>query len=68
MPKHYSPSTIAPPLSRYKVTGEGADVALFRDVRDRTLGAAKPASTLIIVAGLARPEYLVEIEAIAAAD
>lgn len=50
------------------LTAEGADVALFRDVRDRMLGAAKPASTLIIVAGLVRPEYLVEIEAIAAAD
>jgi enamine deaminase RidA (YjgF/YER057c/UK114 family) len=32
------------------------------------LGGAKPASTLLIVAGLAKPEYLVEIEAIAAAD
>ena len=50
------------------LTTEGADVALFREVRDRTLGAAKPASTLIIVAGLAKPEYLAEIEAIAAAD
>jgi enamine deaminase RidA (YjgF/YER057c/UK114 family) len=37
-----------------------------RAVRDRALGAARPASTLIIVAGLANPDYLVEIEAIAA--
>jgi enamine deaminase RidA (YjgF/YER057c/UK114 family) len=50
------------------MTGGSADVALYRDVRDRMLGGAKPASTLLIVAGLARPEYLVEIEAIAAAD
>ena len=50
------------------MTAGSADVALFRDVRDRMLGGTKPASTLLIVAGLARPEYLVEIEAIAAAD
>jgi 2-iminobutanoate/2-iminopropanoate deaminase len=129
MPKHHTPATIAPPLSRYshaaevpasarwlyvsgqlgikpdgklaegleaqmeqawrnifailktadmdgsnlvKVTGfmtaGSADVALYRDVRDRMLGGTKPASTLLIVAGLARPDYLVEIEAIAAAD
>jgi enamine deaminase RidA (YjgF/YER057c/UK114 family) len=129
MPTHHSPSTVAPPLSRYshgvevpvsarwllisgqlgikpdgslaegvtaqmeqawqnifailkaadmspsdlvKVTGfltsPSADVGMFRDVRDRMLGGAKPASTLLIVAGLAKPEYLVEIEAIAAAD
>jgi 2-iminobutanoate/2-iminopropanoate deaminase len=129
MAKHHSPSTIAPPLSRYShaveapasarwlhisgqvgikpdgnlaegleaqmaqawqnilailkaadmdrsdlvkitafLTSESADVALFRDVRDRMLGPAKPASTLMVVAGLAKPEYLVEIEAIAAAD
>jgi len=129
MPKHHSPATIAPPLSRYshaaeapasarwlyvsgqlgikpdgklaegleaqmeqawrnvfailkaadmdgsnlvKVTGfmtaGSADVALYRHVRDRMLGGVKPASTLLIVAGLARPDYLVEIEAIAAAD
>jgi enamine deaminase RidA (YjgF/YER057c/UK114 family) len=37
-----------------------------RTVRDRALGAARPASTLIIVAGLASPDYLIEIEAIAA--
>lgn len=37
-----------------------------RTVRDRHLGTARPASTLIIVAGLASPDYLIEIEAIAA--
>jgi len=127
MAKHYSPGTVAPPLSRYShaveapaaarwlhISGQvgikpdgslaeglkaqmeqawlnvlallkaaqmepgdlvkvtaflvagSADVGLYRDVRDRVLGTAKPASTLLIVAGLARPEYLVEIEAIAA--
>ena len=42
-------------------------VALSREVRDRNLEGAQPASTLLIVAGLATPELLVEIEAIAAA-
>jgi enamine deaminase RidA (YjgF/YER057c/UK114 family) len=32
------------------------------------LEGAAPASTLIFVAGLARPEWVVEIEAIAAAE
>ncbi len=33
--------------------------------RDRYLGTPGPASTLVIVKGLAAPEYLVEIEALA---
>jgi enamine deaminase RidA (YjgF/YER057c/UK114 family) len=45
-----------------------ADTALARGVRDRMLAGATPASTLIFVAGLARPDFLIEIEAIAAAD
>ncbi len=45
-----------------------ADVGLFRRVRDRMLEGAVPASTLIFVAGLANPEWLVEIEAVAAAE
>jgi enamine deaminase RidA (YjgF/YER057c/UK114 family) len=43
------------------------DVGLYREVRDALLDGAKPASTLIIVAGLAHPDWLVEIEAVAAA-
>jgi enamine deaminase RidA (YjgF/YER057c/UK114 family) len=39
----------------------------FRVARDRALGAACPASTLVIVAGLVTPELVVEIEATAAA-
>jgi 2-iminobutanoate/2-iminopropanoate deaminase len=42
-------------------------VALSRVVRDRNLEGAQPASTLLVVAGLATPELKVEIEAIAAA-
>ncbi len=42
------------------------DVGLFRQVRDSLLEGAQPASTLVIVSGLASPDWLVEIEAIAA--
>jgi enamine deaminase RidA (YjgF/YER057c/UK114 family) len=45
-----------------------ADTALARRVRERMLAGATPASTLIYVAGLARPDFLIEIEAIAAAE
>ena len=41
----------------------------LRDVRNRYLdGNALPTSTLIVVAGLALPEYLLEIEAVAVLD
>jgi len=43
------------------------DVGLYRGVRDRMLAGATPASTLLIVSALASPDWLVEIEAIAAA-
>ena len=42
-------------------------VGLYRSVRDRCLEGAVAASTLLIVAGLASPAFLVEIEAVAAA-
>ncbi|MDJ0949660.1 MAG: RidA family protein [Alphaproteobacteria bacterium] len=42
------------------------DVAVFRGVRDRMLGGAEPASTLLVVAGLAHPDWRIEIEAVAA--
>ena len=42
-------------------------LAILRRVRAEMLGPVEPASTLIIVAGLADPDWLVEIEAIAAA-
>lgn len=44
-----------------------ADLPTARTVRERILHGAEPASTLLFVAGLASPEWLVEIEAIAAA-
>lgn len=42
------------------------DVPAFREVRDRYLAGARPASTLVFVKALARPEWLLEIEATAA--
>ena len=43
------------------------DIGLYREVRDRMLAGATPASTLLVVAALADPGWLVEIEAVAAA-
>ena len=53
-----------------KVTGfltRADDIGLYRQVRDRLMEGHAPASTLVIVAGLADPGWLVEIEAVAAA-
>jgi enamine deaminase RidA (YjgF/YER057c/UK114 family) len=46
---------------------DGVEVALYRAVRDRLLGGVAPASTLIKVAGLASPDWLVEIDGVAPA-
>ena len=44
------------------------DVESFRKVRAQRLGDVAPASTLVIITQLVRPEYKVEIEAIASKD
>lgn len=41
------------------------DLKEYSVVRSRHLGAARPASTLVIVQALARPEWLVEVDAVA---
>lgn len=41
------------------------DVEAFRKVRAQRFGDAKPASTLVVVSALVRPEFRVEVEAIA---
>lgn len=41
------------------------DRAAFTAVRAEVMGGLKSASTLVFVAGLARPELLVEVEAVA---
>ena len=43
------------------------DVGLYREIRDRHLEGHEAASTLLIVSGLADPEWTVEIEVVAAA-
>lgn len=42
------------------------DIASYREARDRIIGDARPASTLVVVSSLVRPEWLCEIEAVAA--
>jgi enamine deaminase RidA (YjgF/YER057c/UK114 family) len=42
------------------------DTALYRETRDAALDGAEPASTLVVVQALAHPDWLVEIEAVAA--
>ncbi len=51
-------------LNTYVVNRE--DIAKVRGVRESVLGDARPASTLVLVAGLASEDWLIEIEAIAA--
>ncbi|MGH7073304.1 MAG: RidA family protein [Stellaceae bacterium] len=43
-----------------------ADLAAYRGVVARFLGEARPASTMLVIAALARPNLLIEVEAIAA--
>lgn len=43
-----------------------SDIRAYVKVRSQFLGDVKPASMLLIVPALVKPEYLVEIEAIAA--
>jgi len=44
------------------------DIPAWRDVQKAAFGDVVPASTLLIVGRLARPEYRIEVEAIAAKD
>ena len=45
---------------------DAADIPTYNEVRAKYLGEERPASTLLIVAGLARPDLLVEVEMVAA--
>jgi enamine deaminase RidA (YjgF/YER057c/UK114 family) len=48
---------------------EQADAPKLRAIRDRYVNLEKPpASTLVIVSRLARPDWLVEIESVAALE
>lgn len=44
---------------------DSADVAAYGAVRSRFLGEARPASTLVIVQALVKPEWRIEVEAVA---
>ncbi len=44
------------------------DIPAYAKVRDKHLGDMRPATTLLVVQGLARPNYLIEVEATAALD
>jgi 2-iminobutanoate/2-iminopropanoate deaminase len=52
----------------YYVTRAADFTALGRIRRERWASPEAPAVTALVVAGLARPEYLIEIEAVAAAQ
>ncbi len=57
------------PADLVKVTAfitRPGDVGRYRTVRDSMMGEVKTASTLVMVAGLADPRWLIEIEAVAA--
>ncbi len=51
-------------ITQYLVRAE--DIPAYNQVRTRMLGDARPASMLMVVAALPRPDFLLEIEAIAA--
>ena len=51
-------------VTHYLLTAD--DIAAYVKVRARFLGDARPASMLLVVPELVRPEFLLEIEAIAA--
>jgi 2-iminobutanoate/2-iminopropanoate deaminase len=52
-------------VTAYVTSASG--VPIYRQVRDRMLDGAEPASTLLIVSGLADPNWHVEIQVVAAA-
>lgn len=53
-------------LTHYLVRRE--DIAAYREVRAQFLGKLAPASTLVVIDGLARAEALIEVEVIAAKE
>lgn len=42
------------------------DVALWRKIRDEAIRGIEPASTLVVVQALASPDWLIEVEGVAA--
>jgi reactive intermediate/imine deaminase len=58
-------ATFADVVKMNTYTTDMAQAAAIREVRARYLGDVAPASTLVQVVHLARPEFMLEIEAIA---
>ncbi|MGC2656426.1 MAG: RidA family protein [Bryobacteraceae bacterium] len=52
-------------VSQYVVRSE--DISRYSPIRTKWLGESRPASMLVVVPALVRPEFLIEIEAYAAA-
>ena len=50
-------------VTQYLIRAE--DIAAYAKVRNRVLGGFKPASMLLVIPQLVRPEFLVEVEIIA---
>ncbi|MGH6922597.1 MAG: RidA family protein [Propylenella sp.] len=59
--------TLADVVKINAFVSDRAHLRPYMAVRDRLFGDPPPASTLMIVSGFARPEFKVEVEAIAAA-
>lgn len=53
-------------IAQYLVRSE--DIGAYSAIRTRMLGTYRPASMLLVISGLARPDFLIEIEAYAAAS
>jgi enamine deaminase RidA (YjgF/YER057c/UK114 family) len=51
-------------ITQYLTRAE--DIPAYAKVRARMLGEARPASMMLVVAALPRPQFLLEIEAVAA--
>ena len=51
-------------ITQYLTRAE--DIPAYAKVRARMLGEARPASMMLVVAALPRPDFLLEIEAVAA--
>ena len=45
---------------------DSADIAGYREIRDRHLAGHKAASTMIVISALAQPRFRIEVEAVAA--
>jgi 2-iminobutanoate/2-iminopropanoate deaminase len=58
--------TIADVVKVTQYLVRAADIPAYAKVRARVLGAARPASTLLVVPGLVRPDFLLEVEVLAA--